>query len=285
MPDIAQEGAFNEAVKIPGLEVVLHTASPFHFKVTDPKKDLIDPAVNGTTGILQAIARSAPGVKRVVITSSFAAILDGAKVNDPSVTFSEKTWNPITIEQIHESPAIAYRASKKLAEKAAWDFVKDPANGTKFDLVTVNPPMVFGPVVHHLANLQSINTSNERIVALVQGKWKEAIPDTGVALWVDVRDVALAHVLAFEKSELGGHRLFTTSGYYSNRQILDAVRKNFPELKDKLPAEAAKGGEAPAPDAMFKYDNSETTKALGVEWSTIEKTIPDTVKSLLPFLE
>lgn len=285
VPDIAQDGAFDEAVKVPGLEVVLHTASPFHFKVTDPKKDLIDPAVKGTTGILHAIARSAPTVKRVVITSSFAAILDATKLFDPSATFSEATWNPVTIDQIHENPATAYRASKKLAEKAAWDFVKDPAAGARFDLVTVNPPMVFGPVVHHLASLDSINTSNERIVALVQGKWKDAIPDTGVSLWVDVRDVALAHVLAFEKPELAGHRLFTTAGFYSNRQILDAVRKNFPELKDKLPAEDAKGGEAPEKDKVFKYDNSATTKALGFEWATIEKTIPDTVKSLLPFLD
>lgn len=77
--------------------------------------------------------------------------------------------------------------------------------------------VVFGPVVHHLASLDSINTSNERIVSLVQGKWKEAVPDTGTFAWVDVRDVALAHVLALEKPELGGKRLFTTAGYFSNR--------------------------------------------------------------------
>lgn len=77
--------------------------------------------------------------------------------------------------------------------------------------------MVFGPVVHHLASLDSINTSNERIVALVQGKWKDAVPDTGVFAWVDVRDVALAHVLAIEKPALGGKRLFATAGYFSNR--------------------------------------------------------------------
>lgn len=251
----------------------------------DPQKDLIDPAVNGTTGILKAIAASAPSVKRVVVTSSFAAILDNAKLTDPNTTFSEKSWNPVTLEQIHESPSTAYRASKTFAEKAAWDFVK--TSSPSFDLVTVNPPLVFGPVVHHLASLDSINTSNERIVSLVQGKWKSdgnKIPDTGVFAWVDVRDVAEAHVDAFEKPNLGGHRLFTVAGYFSNREIFDVVRNNFPELKDKLPSEDVAGGELPPADQVFKLDNSETTKALGVQWRPLETTIVDTVKSLKPFL-
>ncbi|ROW17290.1 hypothetical protein VPNG_01284 [Cytospora leucostoma] len=287
VPDIANPDAFDEVVKTPGLEVVLHTASPFHFNVTDPKKDLIDPAVIGTTGILRAIAKSAPGIKRVVVTSSFAAILDLSKLSDPNTTFTEKSWNPVTIADIHESPAIAYRASKKLAEEAAWAFVNDKSNGAKFDLVTVNPPMVYGPVVHHLASLATINTSNERYVALVQGKWKEAgaIPATGAFNWVDVRDVAKAHVLAFEKPEAGGHRLFVTEGYYSNKEILDVVRKNFPDLKDKLPAEDVKGGEFPPKDKIYKFDNSETTKLLGIDWIPFEKSTVDTVKSLLPFLK
>lgn len=286
VPDIAKPDAFDEVVKTPGIEVVLHTASPFHFNITDPQRDLIDPAVIGTTGILKAIAKSAPGVKRVVITSSFAAILDASKLSDPNTTFTEKSWNPVTIQDIHKDNSTAYRASKKLAEKAAWDFVADKSNNAKFDLVTVNPPMVFGPVVHHLASLDTINTSNERIVALVQGKWKEAgaVPPTGVSNWVDVRDVARAHILAFEKPEIGGHRLFTTAGSYSNRAILDAASKNFPELKDKLPAEDVQGGEPAPADTTYKFDNSETTRLLGFEWIQIETTVVDTIKSLKSFL-
>ena len=65
--DIAQEGAFDEAVKSdPPFEACIHTSSPFHFNVTDVKKDLLDPAVIGTTGLLKAIKQSAPTVKRVV---------------------------------------------------------------------------------------------------------------------------------------------------------------------------------------------------------------------------
>ncbi|KAF3359480.1 Negative cofactor 2 complex subunit beta [Verticillium dahliae VDG1] len=123
VPDIAREDAFDEVVKTPGLEAVLHTASPFHFNFSNvcplprkplcccppflltrallltaatanPKKDLVDPAVIGTTAILQALHRSAPGVKRVVITSSFASIIDEARVTDPTKIFTERDWNP-----------------------------------------------------------------------------------------------------------------------------------------------------------------------------------------------
>lgn len=282
VPDIAKSDAFDEVVKSPGIEVVLHTASPFHFNITDPQKDLIDPAVIGTTAILKAIARSAPSVKRVVVTSSFAAILDEATASDPSTVYSEESWNPVTLDEIHRGPATAYRASKTLAERAAWDFVnRRDATGAKFDLATINPPMVFGPVAHHLASLENINTSNQRLVDLVQGKWKEAIPPTGQALiWIDVRDVATAHIKAgLEVPEAGGKRFFTTAGLFSNAKIVEIVRENFPELKEKLPGPEVKGGELPA--ERFGFDNKKTVEVLGIKWIPLEKTVVDTVKSLL----
>lgn len=281
VPDIAKPDAFDEVVKSPGLEVVMHTASPFHFKFTDPKTELIDPAVIGTTSILHAITRSAPSVRRVIITSSFAAIISEALINSPDTTFSESSWNPVTLADIHNSPATAYRASKTLAERAAWDFVASSENNAKFDLVTVNPPMVFGPVAHHLESLEGINTSNARLVDLVQGKWKrEGIPETGQAvIWVDVRDVARAHVGAMEREEAGGRRLFVVEGYFSNWEMADIVRKKFPELKDRVPGEEVKGGELPK--EKFKYDNEKTKEVLGIDWIPFEKSVVDTVKTLL----
>lgn len=255
-------------------------------KPADPKTELIDPAVNGTTGILRAIARSAPSVRRVVITSSFAAILDEAKFTDPNAVFSESSWNPVTLADIHNNSGTAYRASKTLAERVAWDFVADPKNGARFDVVTVCPPLVLGPVVHHLASLDAINTSNERIVRCVQGKWRESGPSkSGPAHnWIDVRDCALAHVKAgLELPEAGGKRLWTTAGLFSNREIADVVRKNFPQYADRLPAESVKGGELPAADQRYAYDSSATDKLLGIKWIPFEQTIVDTVKSLQSF--
>src|SRR4051794_24481777 len=95
--DIAKENAFDEAVKSdPPFEAVLHTASPYHFKVTDPKKDLLDPAIIGTTGLLRAIKKNAPSVKRVAITSSFAAMVNPKAAPE---TYSEKDWNPVTMDE------------------------------------------------------------------------------------------------------------------------------------------------------------------------------------------
>lgn len=278
VPDIAVENAFDEVVKIPGIEVVLHTASPFHFRATDPIKDYIEPAVIGTTGILKGIKKFAPQVRRVVVTSSFAAILDDKLVADPSTVFSEESWNPVEIEDIKGDNRVGYLASKKLAEKAAWDFVRDEK--PNFDLVTVCPPMVYGPVVHHLEGLAAINTSNARIVDAATGVWRAEgkIPAPGVLNWVDVRDVALAHVLTLEKPALGGHRLFVTGGLASNRQIVDAIRKGFPQLADRLPAPDAPGGEIPA--VHYQYNNDATKKLLGFEWTPLETCVVDTIKSL-----
>lgn len=239
----------------------------------------MDPAIIGTTSILKAIKKSAPGVRRVVVTSSFASILSEAGLNDPAKVFSEADWNPSTYEDaLKDNKAVSYRVSKTLAERAAWKFLEDEK--PNFDLATICPPLVFGPVVHHLNSLAAINTSNQRYVDLIQGKWKTEIPPTGAFLWVDVRDVALAHVEAFERPAAGGRRFFTTDGQFNNRQIVEIVRKNFPDLADKLPSEDVKGGGFPE-GGVYGYDNSRATKELGINWISLEKSSIDTVKSLL----
>ncbi|KAI6084241.1 NAD(P)-binding protein [Hypoxylon rubiginosum] len=283
VPDIAQLGAFDDVIASnPGLDYVQHTASPFHFKWTDAKTELLDPAINGTNSVLSAVKKHAPGVKRVVVTSSFASIVSDAGLTDPTKVFSEADWNPSTYEDgLTGSPATSYRVSKKEAEKAAWDFVA--AEKPNFDVATICPPLVFGPVAHHLDSLAGINTSNARYVDLIQGKWASEIPASGVYLWVDVRDVALAHVEAMERPEAGGKRFFTTAGHYSNKKIAQVVRDSFPDLADKLPDPAtvkvAPGGDLPE-GGVYGYDNSRATKVLGIDWISLEKTSADTVKSL-----
>jgi len=145
--DIAQPDAFEKAViSDPPFEAVIHTASPFHFNVTDPKKDLLDPAIIGTTGILKAIKKSAPTVKRVVITSSFAAILNVKAT--PGYEYSEKDWNPVTEEEAVENPTNAYRASKTFAERAAWEFVEREKPNFTLATVGLRPDLyIYGDVL------------------------------------------------------------------------------------------------------------------------------------------
>ncbi|KAI1811526.1 NAD dependent epimerase/dehydratase [Poronia punctata] len=282
VPDIAQPNAFDDVIQnTPGLEYVQHTASPFHFNFTDPKTEILDPAINGTNSVLEAIKKYAPTVKRVVVTSSFAAILSVDGLQDKNKTFSEADWNPDGYEQgIEGPPGITYRVSKKLAEKAAWDFKE--REKPNFDVATINPPLVFGPVVHHLRSLADINTSNGHVAALITGKWKDEIPANGVYFWVDVRDVAKAHVEAMERPEAGGNRFFTTAGYFTNKEIAQIARNNFPQLADKLPAETVQGGDYPggSVENIYKYDNSKATNLLGINWIPLENSIVDTIKSV-----
>lgn len=216
-------------------------------------------------------------MKRVVITSSFAAVLNQADVPYVGHTYSEADWNPVTKEQALENPSYGYRASKTFAEKAAWDFVeKEKPN---FSLATLNPPMVFGPVVHYLNSLSSLNTSNERIRDFIQGKSKDAIPETTVPIWVDVRDLAVAHVNAMEFPEAAGKRFFATAGYFTNREIVEVVRKNFPEYADALPKEDVQGGGFPEA-GWAKLDNSRIQSVLKIKFRSLEESMVDLVKSL-----
>ncbi|GJC96537.1 ketoreductase [Colletotrichum higginsianum] len=278
IPDVAAEGAF-EGLGSHGLEAVVHLASPFHYNVTDPKKDLIDPAVLGTTGVLKAIKNSCPGVKRVVVTSSFAAILNpGLAFAGAQKTYSEEDWSPLTLEDAYANGGSAYVVSKLFAERAAWKFMADEKPG--FTLSTINPPMIYGPVRLPVGSLASINTSNRFLGEVLLGKHKAGLPPTPMPLWVDVRDVALAHVRAMEVQEAAGKRFLTTAGFYSNEELAKAIWNHFPDLREKLPEPGSFGG-APNPALQsFGYDTSRVTGVLGLEFTPYEKTVVDSVLSL-----
>lgn len=117
------------------------------------------------------------------------------------------------------------------------------------------------------------------MLAIASGSAKESgsIPETGTFLWIDVRDLALLHVKALSSGE--GQRFFATTGYFSNREIADIVRKNFPGLKDKVPGDDVKGGDYPK-EGVYKYDNEKSKGLLGKPFITLEESIVDLVKSL-----
>ncbi|KAI1270536.1 hypothetical protein F5Y18DRAFT_368608 [Xylariaceae sp. FL1019] len=277
--DIASPGAFDKAViSDPPFQAVVHTASPYHFKSQDNKKELLEPAINGTVGLLQAIYKNAPNVGRVVITSSSAAILDQ---NQPTKVYSEADWCPITEEQALVGPANGYRASKTFAERAAWKFVED--NKPNFSLSVCNPPLVLGPIQHHLTSLSSLNTSNERIRDLISGASKSYCPPTGNHLFVDVRDLAYAHALAAELPSAGGQRFFVVGGKFSNKEIAEIIRDEFPDLREKLPqGDALRSGDYPA-QGSYGFDNTRSKQVLGLTYRPLKESIVDAVKSLQRF--
>ncbi|KAJ5584659.1 NAD(P)-binding protein [Penicillium hispanicum] len=276
--DMAKLNAFDDAVvSEPPFEAVIHTASPYHFHAKDAK-ELLEPAINGTTGILKSVQKLAPSVQRVVVTSSFAAI-NNVYAKGLGKTYSEADWCPITEEQANDNPGNAYRASKTFAERAAWDFVANEK--PTFDLTVINPPLVLGPIAHKLASLSALNTSNERIRDLITGAAQERCPPTGNHLYVDVRDLALAHVLAIETPEAGGKRFFTVSSHFSNKEIAEIIGQEFPEFKDRLPrGKALAPGDYPA-DGVYGFDSSRSKEILGLSYRPLKESVVDAVHSLL----
>ena len=135
--------------------------------------------------------------------------------------------------------------------------------------------------VHALDSLDNMNTSNQRILSAAQGKFKDEIPPSGVHLWVDVRDVAEAHVAAFEKPDAANKRFFVTAGYFSNKELCQIIKKNFPEFKD-LPSDDTPGGDYPegTPEkGLYGYNNKRSIDVLGLKYKTFEQSIVDSVKS------
>ncbi|MCW7468830.1 SDR family oxidoreductase [Leptospira kanakyensis] len=191
--DLLLDGSFDKVIE--GTELVIHTASPFFVAgVKDAQKQLIDPALKGTRNVLESCNRIS-SVKRVVLTSSVAAIhgdnIDSLQV--PNQTFTEDHWN-ITSNLNHQP----YAYSKTLAEKEAWEIQKKQ---TRWDLVVINPSFVMGPSLSKRMD----GTSVEFMKNMLKGVFRTGVPDTKMG-FVDVRDVAKAHILAgFTPSAKGRH--------------------------------------------------------------------------------
>lgn len=195
--DLTQEGSFHEAMQ--GCRVVFHVASPFVMSVEDPQRDLVDPAVNGTRYVLDAV-NDTPSVERVVLTSSAAAIYGDAidLESTPRGVFDEEVWN--TSSSLTRNP---YSYSKLLAERKAWEMADAQ---DRWRLVVCNPAMVLGPGL----KIHTGSESFQLMKRLVDGSLGStpALP-LGV---VDVRDVAEAHLrAAFLPDAHGRHLLVGTN--------------------------------------------------------------------------
>jgi nucleoside-diphosphate-sugar epimerase len=246
-------------------------------KVENNERDLLDPAVKGTTEVLKSVQEHNPTVKRVVITSSFASIVDLSKGARPGYTYSEKDWNPVTYETAANPDTngmVAYLASKTFAEKAAFDFVEK--NKPNFTISTMCPPMVYGPNANTIKGLDQLNTSSADIYRLINGSEK-TVPHTAFHRFIDARDLGEAHVRAYESPEAAGQRYLLAAGDYTYQQICDIIREDFPEKKALVP-EGTPG--APFPN-VYHVDNSKAKKELGMTFRDLRTSIHDQVAEFI----
>lgn len=190
--DLTADAGWADAVA--GCEHVLHTASPFPARQPEDAQELIRPAREGTLRVLRA-ARDA-GVRRTVVTSSFAAVGYGRGAQDRP--FDERDWT-----DVDGADTQPYMQSKTLAERAAWDFAAQ--EGTAMELAVINPVGIFGPALG-----PELSTSIGFIQAMLLGRM-EAVPRMHFGV-VDVRDVADLHMRAMIAPQAAGERFIATAG-------------------------------------------------------------------------
>ncbi|RLV92535.1 putative NADPH-dependent methylglyoxal reductase GRP2 [Spathaspora sp. JA1] len=272
--DISHPGAFNDALaKHTGITYVFHAASPCFFETSDPENDILIPAIKGTENMLQAIAKYQPDVKRVVLTSSDAAIYSNEDELNPKLSFNESNWNNTKYKDALNDGVTAYYCAKALAEKYAWEFMLK--NIPNFGLVVINPVYVFGPQAYAVP--ENLNASNELFTKLLSLGPNEKF-DNEMGGFIDVRDIAKAHVFAIDSKEAVGRRLLVSNGQYSAQMILDIINKHYPQLQ--LP----KGNEGMGQYDSMKLahvDNSSTRKLVNWNFNSLENIVVDTIDQLL----
>jgi nucleoside-diphosphate-sugar epimerase len=279
--DLLDFSSFDEPMQ--GCELIMHTASPFFTtKTKNPEEELLRPAKEGTRNLLEAVKRT-PTVKRVVLTSSVAAIYgDNVDIKlAPRKVFTEQEWN-VTSSAKHNP----YPYSKMIAEKEAWAIAKE---AEQWDLVTINPGWILGPSLSKRKDSMSIST----MIQFGDGTFRMGVPElwNGIA---DVRDVASAHIKAGFTPKASGRHIIV-SGEAKLLDLANILRNNF-------------GGSFPfpkrqAPKLLFwliaprlgytrkyvsrnvghqiKFDNSYSKADLGMSYIRIEQTVKDHFQQIL----
>jgi dihydroflavonol-4-reductase len=210
--DLTREEGWAEAVR--GCDYVLHVASPFPPKQPKDPDDLIVPAREGTLRVLRAGLDA--GVKRVVVTSSVAAVrADGSEPRP----LDERDWT-----DPHSPGLTPYVRSKTIAERAAWDLVRE--RGEQDRLAVVNPGAILGPVLN-----DDLSYSLQAVQRLLEGT--PGAPKLGFSV-VDVRDVADLEIRAMTAPEAGGERFIATTQFLWMAEIGAVRRERLGERASKV---------------------------------------------------
>ncbi|KAG8495220.1 hypothetical protein CXB51_012855 [Gossypium anomalum] len=269
--NLLEEGSFDSGVE--GCDGVFHTASPFYHDVTDPQVDvefftyminplvstaeLLDPAVKGTLNVLNSCANT-PSVKRVVLTSSIAAVTYNGKPRTPDVVVDE-SW--FTDPEYCKNLKLWYVVSKTIAEDSAWKFAKEKG----LDMVVVNPAMVIGPLLQ-----PTLNTSAAAVLSLIKGA--QTFPNATFG-WVNVKDVANAHIQAFEIPSASGRYCLVERVAHCS-EVVKMLSELYPSFQ--LPEKCADD----KPYVPTYQVSKAKAKTLGIEFTPLDVSLKETVESL-----
>lgn len=272
--DLTQDQGWAEALE--GADALLHTASPFPLVQPENEDEVIGPAVDGTLRALRAA--KAAGVDRVVLTSSVVAVAEKSRPASGDV-FTEDDWSDVDDPQINP-----YGKSKTLAEKAAWDFVKDEA--PEMALTVINPGFVIGPALD-----ANYGTSLQVIERIVRSK-DPMLPNFGFTC-VDVRDIADMHVKALSVPESAGKRFIGAAGFMWFPDMARAIDAGLPERKittRRAPNFVIRmlglfdkeiKTIVPLLDVRKKVSGERARRELGIEFRPVDQAAVDAAKSVI----
>ncbi|CAL5210528.1 unnamed protein product [Lathyrus oleraceus] len=236
-----------------GCHGVFHTASP----VTDNPDEMLEPAINGTKNVIVASAEAK--VRRVVFTSSIGTVyMDPNTSRD--VVVDESYWSDL---EYCKNTKNWYCYGKTVAEQSAWKIAKE----NEVDLVVVNPVLVLGPLLQ-----ETINASTIHILKYLNGSAKTYVNAT--QCYVDVKDVALAHILVYETDSASGRYICSETSLHRG-EIVEILAKYFPEYP--LPTKCS--DEKNPRVKPYIYSNKKL-KDLGLEFTPVKQCLYDTVRSL-----
>lgn len=260
---------------------VVHVASPCPMgkNIQDNVREMLGPAISGTTAVLEAAKTYAsPSFRRVVQISSFSAMLDLSKGPRPGYVYTEADWNPVTYgEAATESNSSAlYLASKALSEKAVWDWAA--RNKPCFDIVCLCPSLVLGPHIETIDSMTSLHSTASLLWNLIDAP---QVPPLDFAGAIDVRDAALMVTAAVDKPDASGKRLLLAE-HFDWQSATDAAREGLPQkVRPRIPVGKPGSGRAEALKNLYTVDGSKAVEVLGVRYRPMAETVVDTLKQFL----
>lgn len=270
--DLTSDAGWDAAME--GMDVLMHTASPFPMDQSRNPEAIIGPAKDGTRRALEAAARV--GVSRVVLTSSTVAIT-GAPLPAGKTDYDENDWSDPDLPEVN-----GYGASKTLAERLAWEIAKEKG----LSLTVINPGFVLGPP------LDDVFGTSIDVMKRILNAEDPAVPRIGFST-VDVRDIAAMHVAALDHPDSAGQRIAGVAGFLWFGDIAEAVAAAAPDRKivtRKAPNFVVRllalfdptlKSVVPSLGKRSEVSNARAKAVLGQEFRDLNATITETARWLV----
>ncbi|TLD27650.1 NAD(P)-binding protein [Venturia nashicola] len=274
--DYAKPGIWDDVFRARKFDYIFHVAAPLldNPANVDYDEHFLRPSVEGNLSLLRSANEFAPTLKAIAMTGSINALTTGDDL--PARILTNTSWNTITPQAARAAnhPFISYCSSKKEAEIAVWEFIK--TEKPSFTVTVFLPALIFGPPIQPVKDVKSLNFSAGTFYSLFSGENAgKPIPGTMFPSYVDVRDLADAHIKALTTPATANKRYLIGGFPYSNMAAVKVLAEHFPELKSKLPV----GDEENV--IVATVEAGEGNEVLGMTFKSFEQTVVDMTNKIL----